>query len=115
MRIRLFVSLFTIVVCCGSAAATIHPLVLASQTESTRALALESPSSAGEPFASVSSYPWTLGQRTRVMVFVIGLQLQPEDDWSQLTADAEDATHRHYDFKVEYAARVPGQEWLSAI
>ena len=32
-----------------------------------------------------------------------------------MTADAEDVTHRHYNFRVEYVGKVPGQDWMSAV
>jgi len=43
------------------------------------------------------------------------LRLQPGESPSAVTADAEDATQRHYDLTVEYIAPVPHQEWLTEV
>jgi hypothetical protein len=48
------------------------------------------------------------------MIFVLNLSLQPNEIASAVSADAEDAAHRHYNLTVEYVGNVPGEEWLSA-
>jgi hypothetical protein len=49
------------------------------------------------------------------MLFAMDLSLQPGESSSAVTADAEDAAHRHYDLVVEYVGPVAHQEWLSAV
>jgi hypothetical protein len=48
------------------------------------------------------------------MVFALNLSLQPNESASVVTADAEDAEHRHYNLEVEYVGKLSGQEWLTA-
>ncbi|HEY0431740.1 MAG TPA: carboxypeptidase-like regulatory domain-containing protein, partial [Pyrinomonadaceae bacterium] len=67
-----------------------------------------------EPFASTSPCSWGSDRRTRIMLFAIDLGLQPGESLSLVTADAEDATHLHYDLTVEYVGPV-AQDWISAI
>jgi hypothetical protein len=98
-----------------ASAVSITPPLLISQETSTRAIALDSLSFKSEPFALVSPYAAGPDRRTRVMLFAMNLILQPEEDLSVVTADAEDASHQHYSLTVEYIAPVPHQEWLSAI
>jgi hypothetical protein len=98
----------------AAAAPTNNPPILVSESTSTRAVAVDSLTLTGEPFALISHYGG-LGQRTRVMVFAMNLSLQPGEDLSVVSADAEDAAHRHYALAVESVRPVPSYEWLSAI
>ncbi len=68
-----------------------------------------------EPFAVTSPFPSDPDRRTRIMLFAMNLRLQPGENGSLVTADAEDAAHRAYDLKVEYVGPVPHQEWLSTV
>jgi protocatechuate 3,4-dioxygenase beta subunit len=45
----------------------------------------------------------------------MNLTLEPDEDLSVLTADAEDGAHIHHNFKVEYVAGMPGRTWLSTV
>ena len=99
----------------SSAVAQNNRPILLSQTTSTRAIAFESPSFSSEPFKLRSSVPWSIDQRTRVMLFTLNLTLLPGDDLSAITADAEDSHHHVFSLGVEYLGPVPSQEWLSAI
>ncbi|MCM3871876.1 MAG: carboxypeptidase regulatory-like domain-containing protein [Pyrinomonadaceae bacterium] len=92
-----------------------RPLVLISETTSTRAIALESITFAGQPFPVTSLISWGPDQRTRVIVFVLNLQLQPGEALGNVTADAEDGTHIHYPLDVESVEPVPSQPWMSAV
>src|ERR1044072_6289027 len=87
--------------------------ILVSSPTSTRAVALEPLTLTPEPFALTSAFGGG-GQRTRIMLFAIDLGLQPGEALSLVTADAEDAAHRHYDLTVEYVGPV-AQDWISAI
>ena len=98
-----------------SAKATSGGPVLLSEETSTRAIALESVVCLRESFSLTSSIPWSTDRRTRVVVFAMNLALQPGEDLSVVTADAEDGAHRHYDLAVEYLGPVPGQEWMTAV
>jgi len=100
---------------CAYASAKTNPPVLVSESNSTRAIALESVTLTPEPFALDQPYALVQDQRTRVMIFALNLTLQPGENFSSVTADAEDASHKHYDFTVEYVGRVPEEEWLSTV
>ena len=93
----------------------ITPPTLISQETSTRAIAIDSLSFAAEPFALTSPYAAGSDRRTRIMLFALNFSLQPGEDLSQVAADAEDATHQHYNLAVEYVGPVPHEEWLSAV
>lgn len=96
-------------------AQTPPPPVLISQPTSTRAIALESLNFVSEPFKLESPYSYGPDRRTRVLLFAVNLSLQPGETLSSVSADAEDASHRHYSLVVEYVGPVPGQEWLTAV
>lgn len=91
------------------------PPVLVSEPTSTRAIALESLTFMPEPFALVSPDSWSGDSRTRIILFALNLSLQPGENLSSVTADAEDSTHRTYNFAVEYIGPVPEEPWLSAV
>ncbi|MFN2493358.1 MAG: collagen binding domain-containing protein, partial [Pyrinomonadaceae bacterium] len=84
--------------------------VLLSRANSTRAVALEALNLQREPFAlTSSSLLGSQDQRTRILLFAVNLS---GADASMVTADAEDGSHRHYNFKVEYVGPLKGGEAL---
>jgi Concanavalin A-like lectin/glucanases superfamily len=92
-----------------------RPLVLISETTSTRAIALESITFASEPFPVTSLISWNTDPRTRVIFFALNLQLQPGEEIGSVAADVEDEAHNHYPLVVESVEPVSGQEWMSAV
>jgi uncharacterized protein (DUF1800 family) len=92
-------------------AATTAP-VLISDSASTRAIALESVTLKGEPFAITSTVKFSNDNRTRVAIFAMNLNLLAGEtangNPTSFTADAEDAAHNHYQLNVEYVDQVPG-------
>ncbi len=96
----------------GATAQAIPP-VLVSEANSTRALALESVSRVGEPFAPESQLRFGTDKRTRIQLMVMHLNL--ERDASTLRAEAEDGARRIYPLTVEHVGPVPGQEWLHSV
>jgi hypothetical protein len=99
-----------------SARATPAKPIIVSAPNSTRALAMESVELTPEPFPVRSnSFLYGADRSTRIMIFVLNLSLQAGETASAITADAEDGTHRHYNLAVEYAGKIPGQEWLGAV
>lgn len=99
----------------GLTNAQTRPPVLLTNSTSTRAIALESPTFFREPFNLTSPFAWSADGRTRVMLFALNLSLQPGEDLSVVTAEAEDAAHRPYNLQVEYVGPAPGQVWLSTV
>ena len=90
-------------------------LTLLTQTNSTRAIALDSVTSLSEPFSLNEPVRFSSDIRTRVMLFATGLSLNPGETASAVTADAEDASHLHYPLPVEYVGAVPGYAWMSSV
>ena len=102
---------------CGAfslAEAATGPTILTEAT-STRAIALESVTFRHEPFSLTMPVPFSPDTRNRVVFFVMNLDLLAGEGANALTADAEDASHRHYAFKVENVTPVTGYEWMSQV
>jgi uncharacterized protein GlcG (DUF336 family) len=90
-------------------------LTLVSEETSTRAIAVESITQKHEPFEVTSPLSWGSDNRTRIMLFAMGLSLQSNETASAVTASAEDGAHRTYSLTVEYVGPVPEQEWITSI
>jgi len=86
--------------------------ILISDSVSTRAIALESVTLKGEPFAITSTVNFSNDTRTRVAIFAMNLNLLAGEiangNPTSFTAEAEDAAHIHYPLNVEYVDKVPG-------
>jgi hypothetical protein len=96
-------------------AQTNGPLLL-TQANSTRAIALESVTLKRQPFSvRPESLLYGSDPRTRITLFAMNLTLQPGEEPSAVTVDAEDESHRHYVFNVEYVGKVSGEESLSQV
>src|SRR5687767_4298622 len=82
------------------------PVLLTEGTgQTTRAVAFESVTHAPEPFKVTSGFAWSADTRTRVTVFVMGLELFAGEGANALTADAVDAGGKVYPLKVESLSR----------
>ena len=92
-----------------------NKLILISEESSTRAVAVDSVTQKHEPFSTTSAVQWGSDSRTRIMIFVMGLNLQPGEGPTAITADAEDGAHNIYPLTVEYVGPVPEQEWVSSM
>ncbi len=92
-----------------------NKLTLISEETSTRAVAIDSVTQTHEPFSPTAAVRWGSDSRARVMIFAMGLSLQPGEPATAVTADAEDGAHNMYQLEVEYVGPVPEQEWLSSI
>ncbi len=106
-RVWLRFLILPVVACAASLLVKADPPVLLSQANSTRAVALESVSLTRESFGPDVSSLLSLGPDTRTRVTLFALNLDGATV-SNLSADAEDESHRHHDFKVEYVGLVPG-------
>ena len=89
--------------------------VLISEATSTRALAFESVTQKREPFPLTSTVQFSPDKRTRIMLFAQNMKLQPGEDASSVTAEAEDASRRIYPLRVEHVGPVPNQPWATSI
>jgi uncharacterized protein (DUF1800 family) len=93
-----------------------RPPVIITDANSTRAIALDSLTRMRDPF-QVSTVSFVAGAdtRTRIMVFVLNLDLLAGEGANALTADGEDSNHRIYKFKVEDVRPVPAFEGLQQV
>src|SRR5207253_159501 len=92
-----------------------NKLTLISEETSTRAVAVDSVTQKHEPFSPTSAVKWGFDGRTRIMIFAMGLSLQPGEGALAITADAEDAAHDIHRLAVEYVGPLPQQEWITSI
>ncbi len=90
-------------------------LTLLAQPNSTRAIALDSVTSRSEPFPLTAPVLFGTDRRTRINLFAANLTLNPGEDASAVTADAEDASGAHYSLPVEYVGTVPGFPWMTSV
>ncbi|PYS91752.1 MAG: hypothetical protein DMF64_11160 [Acidobacteria bacterium] len=88
-------------------------LILISEADSTRAIALESVTRMKEPFTATAKHFLAADQRTRIQLFV--LNLEPSADLSALQAMAEDGNHKTYTLPIEHVDAVPNQQWANSV
>jgi hypothetical protein len=88
---------------------------LLTQTNSTRAIAVESVTRVAEPFASTSPLPVNADNRTRVILFANNLSLAAGETIADVTASAEDANHIHYPLAVEYIGTLAGATGVTSV
>ncbi len=86
---------------------------LISEEASTRAIAVESITRKREPFSPTNEVRWGNDNRTRIMLFAMGID--PSISIAEITASAEDGSHQFYSLPVEHVGRVPQQEWITSI
>jgi uncharacterized protein GlcG (DUF336 family) len=89
--------------------------ILISQPDSTRAIAFDSVTQHREPFSTVSPVRFSADNHTRIMLFAMNLKLQPGETVSDLSVNAEDASHNVRELIVEYAGPVPDQPWATSL
>ena len=49
------------------------------------------------------------------MLFALNLDLPPNEDFTAVTAQAEDALLNAYPLPVEFVSKVPGYDWLTEV
>ena len=76
--------------------------VLLTLPNTTRAVALDSVFHTDEPFLPRYIGAWGTDNRTRIILFAQNFQLAAGEGAEAFTADAEDASGRHYALTVEY-------------
>lgn len=90
-------------------------LTLLTEENSNQAIALDSVTMQRGPFSLINPNNFSADHRTRISLFAWNLALPPGNNASSITALAEDSQHRVYPVLVEYAASVPGFDWLNQI
>src|SRR5205085_8436798 len=88
---------------------------LISHADSTRAIAFESVTRQREPFTTTAQLTFGSDSATRITLFAMNLQLQPDETVGAVTAEAEDASHTIYTLSVEHVGSVPDQPWATSV
>jgi glucose/arabinose dehydrogenase len=89
--------------------------VIVTEPNSDSAVALDSVWMVRDPFPLTTPFNLSADGRTRVMLFVLNLDLQPGETASAITARAEDGASNVFPLTVEFAGRVPNFDWLTQV
>ena len=81
---------------------------LLKEENSERAIALDSVTQAADPFPFLNFNNFSTDQRSRISLFVWGLELQPGEDKSAVTVKLENAQGTTFNATVEYLGDQPG-------
>ena len=87
--------------------------VLYTEQNSQRALALDSVNLVRDPFAVTNAQ--NFDHRTRIILLAGNIVLNPGEDSSVVTAQAQDSQGYPYPLTVEFVGKVPGYDWLSEV
>lgn len=91
-------------------------LVLLTDANSQRAIALNSLTQVAEPFSISNDFTFSSDHLTRISLFAIGFRLNPgQNDAASVTATAEDIRGGVHPLAVEFAGDIPGFNWLTQI
>jgi uncharacterized protein (TIGR03437 family) len=90
-------------------------LILFTEPNSDRAIALEATTLMRDPFSAASPFNRGADPRTRVLFFSPNLALLPTDDAGSVTAEAVDEQHRVYPLQVEFVGKPEQFDWLTQI
>ena len=91
------------------------PPTIFVEASTTRAAALDSVWFLPEPFNLLNVQNFSLDQRTRIILFVAGLELLPGENNSVITAQAEYAGKGPYPMDIEYVGKVPNFDSLTQV
>jgi hypothetical protein len=89
--------------------------ILLTDTNTNRALALDSVLFTVEPFSVISLSKLNAERRTRVMLFARNVSLLTNEDFSVVTAKAVDSGNTIYPLTVEYVGALPGVDSLTVV
>lgn len=96
------------------AAPTSSPILI-TETNSTRAIALDSVTMLRDPFSLSTTYNFTSDQRTRLMLFAMNASLMSGENSSVIICQAEDSQHHVFTVPVEYVGAVPNLNSITQI
>ena len=89
--------------------------VIVTEPNTDSAVALDSVTMVRDPFPLTTPFNMSVDGRTRVMLFVLNLELQPGENTSAITARAEDGASNVFPLTVEFAGRMPNFDWLTQV
>jgi hypothetical protein len=91
-----------------------NPIIL-TEEGTERAVALDSVTLVRAPFTLLNTHNFSSDQRTRIALFMRNVPLPAGEDFSIVTAQAEDLQHKIYPLKVEFVGKVPDHDWLTQV
>jgi hypothetical protein len=95
--------------------ATTPAPVIMTEPNTDSAVALDSVWMERDPFPITTPFNMSADGRTRLMLFVLNLELQPNETASVVTARVEDAALNAFPLTVEFVGKVPNFEWLTQV
>ena len=95
-------------------ATTPAPLIF-TEPNTDSAVALDSVWMVRDPFPLVTPFNMSADGRTRLMLFVKNVELQPGETAAAVTARAEDAALNVFPLTVEFVGRVPNFDWVTQV
>lgn len=98
----------------GALNTQINAPTLLTEAGNSRALAVDSVTYTRGPFSISSTHNFSADQRTRIMLFAAGVELQPGETTAIVTAQAEDSQHT-FPMSVEYVGKLAEANWLTQI
>jgi hypothetical protein len=90
------------------------PILLLDEN-SNRGAVLDSVTWVRDPLPVFTTHNFSADGRTRVMLFAMNVELQAGENFSIVTAEAEDSQQTVYPLIVEYVGNVPNLNWLAQI
>ena len=91
------------------------PPLIVTEDSTALAIAFDSVTMMRDPFPLTNLFNFSADTRTRVMLFVMNLDLLPGENSTAVTARAEDAALNVYPLTVEYVGKIAGFDWLSQV
>ena len=89
--------------------------VIVTETNSDLAIALDSVTMMRDPFPLTTPFNFSPNGRTRLMLFVMNLDLLAGENSLAVTARAEDASLNVFPLTVEFVGKVPSFDWLTQV
>lgn len=90
-------------------------LLLITETNSQRAIALDSVLFTRDPFPVTNALNFSADRHTRISLYATGLKLLQGETASAITATAEDSAGNVAPLTVEFAGTVPSLTWLTEV
>jgi hypothetical protein len=90
-------------------------LHLITEADGNRAVALQSVAFLSDPFPVLNSHNLSADNHTRIAVFALNVEMQPNGDPPTVTAQADNSSGGTYPLIVEYVGKLPGADWLTQV
>ncbi|HKR22515.1 MAG TPA: hypothetical protein VJS17_07970, partial [Pyrinomonadaceae bacterium] len=89
--------------------------VLLLEENSSRGVAFDSVNWLRDPFSVLTTLNYSADGHTRIVLLAMNVELQPGENASIVTAQAEDAQLTVHPLVVEYVGNVPNLNWMAQI